>query len=285
MLCPQCGLDISPHHVTCPKCQFHVGFPNVRAAGEQREVDALEVRYQAARQHARQNACETALDQFETAVKQSKAVLCKRWGTLSKLTEVDNALFQTFYEQIDHGREPEDNEYDRARVAVDSTFFPYYYEQTHFAALSLNDAGLGGYAGPGGYGECTFVFRDVAISHRTTVFEENTVVFCQKVTIPVGQQPPAGFRAGWQDRHKLAAAKLHREITAQTDPNDFPGILMKQKGGTATDEFIEAHIYGKLPLENVELAVGRKPLNNADQVIMRRAERKLKLAGIQPKIV
>ena len=78
---------------------------------------------------------------------------------------------------------------------------------------------------------------------------------------------------------------MHREITAQTDPNDFPGILMKQKGGTATDEFIEAHIYGKLPLENVELAVGRKPLNNADQVIMRRAERKLKLAGIQPKIV
>lgn len=175
---------------------------------------------------------------------------------------------------IDNNRLPQDSYFDRARLAVDSTFFPYYHANINFGALSLDGQG------PASYGECSLVFREEAISHRTTVFEENTLVFCENHKIPVGQQPPAGYRAVWENRHRVAAAKLYGEIDDRTETDEFPAILLKQKGGTDTDEFIEAHIYGKLDMMAVERFIAPKPKRKEDQILAKRFKRKLREAGV-----
>ena len=260
--------------VMCPRCEAFLGYPNVRAAQEPAETKELDQRYRVAHNDVRTRSCETLLDQFEDAVRQSKAVICRRWGVLTKVSEHSDDLFKTYYHQLaDKDRLPQDSYFDRARLAIDGTFFPYYYEHTNFAALSLNGTG------PTSYGECSFVFREDSISHRTTVFEENTVVFCEKHPIQLGKEPPAGYRTVWEDRHRLAAAKLHTEFDDQTEPDSFPGILLKQKGGTDTDEFIEAHIYGKLDLTAVERFIAPKPKRREDQVLAQRLKRKLREAG------
>jgi hypothetical protein len=276
MLCPKCQQDVAPHYVACPHCDFHLGFPNVREATAQAECDQLDRRYGAARDDARQRNCETVLAGFEDAVRQSHAVICRRWGTLTSISERGNQLFSTYYRQVDAGdRQPQDNEYDRARLAVDATFFPYFHKLVHFAALSLD--GLG----PSGYGECSFVLRERAVAHKSSVFEKNTLVFCRGHVIPVGQRPPAGYRAAWSERHRLAAAKLGSEISAQTTSADFPAILLKQKGAPDTDEFIEVHVYGTLDLTSVERFRAPKPKLPEDVVLARRLLRRLKECGIQ----
>ena len=217
---------------------------------------------------------EPILDQFENAVRQSKAVICRRWGVVTKVSEHGDDLFKTYYRQLaDEDRLPQDSYFDRARLAIDTTFFPYYHEDINFAALSLDGAG------PASYGECSFVFREDVISHRTTVFEENTLAFCEKHTIRVGQTPPAGYRAVWADRHRLSAAKLRGKIDDQTKSDRFPGILLKQKGATGDEEFIEAHIYGKLDLTAVERFKAPQPKRKDDQVLAQRLKRKLRAAG------
>jgi hypothetical protein len=276
MQCPQCLVDISPHFVNCPHCEAPLGFPNVRAACTAVERSALDARYNTARQHAQINGSSAVLDAFEASVKNSKAVICYRWGTVFNITESGSELFKTFYRQLDDGnRLPEDNEFDQARQSIDANLFPYYFGLIHFAALTLDKSG------PQSYGECAFIFREKSISHRTSVFEENTLVFCKKNAVPAGQSPPPGFRASWDDRHRLAAAKLHQEIGPTTPPVDFAGIFLKQKGGRAADEFIEAHVYGMLDVKAVERFVAPKPTNKADQTLASRFKRKLKSAGAE----
>ena len=274
MQCPQCRSEIAPHWRNCPHCEEFLGFPNVRAAGAPGEKAELDRRYASARGDARHRNCEAVLAAFENDVKQSKAVICRRWGVLNKISERGNDLFKTYYKQLSAGdRLPQDSQFDRVRQAVDATFFPYYFEEINFAALSLDGRG------PESYGECSFTFRDEAISHRTTVFEENTLVFCEKHTIPVGQSPPAGYRAVWSERHQSAAAKLHRKVTDRTVPNDFSRILLTQNGATNTDEFTEAHIYGRLDLTAVEQFLAPKPQTTDDRILARRLKRKLREAG------
>lgn len=276
MQCNQCKHDVSPHFVSCPHCEAFLDYPNVRVAREPDEKQGLDQRYQAARDDVRTRSCESVLDRFEDAVRLSKAVICRRWGLLIKISEHGNELFKTYYQQLDHGdRLPQDSYFDRARLAVDSTFFPYYHNLMNFAALSLDGAG------PASYGECSFVFREEAISHRTTVFEENTLVFCRNHSVQVGESPPAGYRAVWKDRQRLAAAKLHRRIDDQTEADSFPAILLQQTGGTDTDEFIEVHIYGRLDLTAVERFRAPKPKRKEDQVLAKRLTRKLREAGAE----
>ncbi len=280
MLCPQCSTKISPHLSICPDCDQHVGFPNVRAASEPHETAALEQRYDKAFDASRQDGSEAILKSFEQAVAASQAVMSRRLGVLTKIFRQGKPLFRTFYQQVDaDDRLPEDSYYDRARLPVDTTFFSYFYKSVHFAALSLSKRG------PASYGECTFVFRESHIAHRSSVFEENTLVFCEKHPISVGQPPPSGFRAVWSRRHQLAVAKLHARINRQTTQGDFAGLLLTQKGATNKDEFIEVHIYGKLdPKAVAEFSVPKAKLK-ADKVLAESLMQELKEAGVNVRAV
>ena len=217
------------------------------------------------------------LQEFENEVRQSRAVIAKKWGTVCQIVEQQTELFKTFYRQVvEDGRQPEDNGFDTKRKAVDASFFPYYEESIVFCALSLSKTG------DPAYGDCHFSLRDASIGHRTTVFEENTLVFCERRKIPIGNAIPPGYRTKWPDRHRLAIAKLHAKVQATTTSVEFPGVLLKttQNGSTGDADFVEVHIYGILDLKSVASFVGPKQKSAPDKILAKRVRAKLEAAGV-----
>ena len=276
MKCPQCDREIARHLTACSECGCQLGFPNVRQAERTEEKDALSARYDAACAEMQARGCDPIRTEFEQAVRlESRPVICRRWGTIGSITEHPNQLFRRYYEQVEAGdRQPQDNVFDIARQAVDATFFPYFFQSVNFAALSLNRHG------PHSYGECHFTFAERAVSHRTTVFEENTLVFCQRHRVVVGDPPPGGYLSTWDDRARLAVAKLGLRLTNLTTSADFANILVVQTGKTDSDEFLECHIFGRLSISNVESCRVAKPKSKEDKVLALRAKRKLRDAGV-----
>jgi len=141
-----------------------------------------------------------------------------------------------------------------------------------FAALSLNGRGVQK------FGALTMVLREHIIKHRATVFEENSVEFCARHKIVVGSPIPPGYRAVWDKRHQLAAAKLHSKITAQTVQEDFIEILLQPSTQTTSADFIEVHIYGPLNKRGIERIVGKLPTNKADRALVK--SWKIKVEGL-----
>jgi hypothetical protein len=212
MICRHCNYDNPDYVDRCQACYRDLGFPNVRAARRAEESAALDARWAHAYHEAARQGTEHVLRSFEEAVRQSKAVLCRQLGVANWLISNDNVLFGTFWLEIEAGmRSPEQNAFDQARGAVDATFFPYYHREIRFAALSIDEQG------PLAYGACSIVLKDSKVAHRSTVFEENTLVFARRFGIIVGSAPPLGYSAVWDDRQRLAVAKLHERINGVTD--------------------------------------------------------------------
>jgi hypothetical protein len=274
MECPDCHQNIGDHHRTCPVCEADVGFPNVRAALHPDELAALQKRWEAAHAVCSAATLGSLASDLEVALKQSKAVMCRSWGAVDRVVSNDNILFSTFYLELDGGvRTPEDNAFDKARLAVDASIFPFYSRYIRFAALSLD--GLG----PMAYGPCSIVLKEAIIGKRATLFEENTLVFCRRHNLVVGTPIPRGYRATWSDRHRLGVAKLHQLLTPSMTAKDFPRLVLGQDALTDKTDFIEVHIYGSLNRHAIEVVVGPKPQSEEDRVIVSSIERKLKEVG------
>lgn len=271
MNCHVCNHPVPQHARYCPICQEDAGFPNVRAAQTVEESEALQRRVKDALKSAQLRNCESELNDFGQAMSRSKAVLTRSFGVVSKLISSDNELYNTYYQQVNsEARLPEVNPWDRGRPAVDAALFPYYSDKMVFAALSLDNQGLRN------YGDYSIVLKDEMIKNRATVFEENSIVFCrQSHRIVVGTPLPPGYRALWNDRDKLAMAKLHSKIDTNTRPNDYPGILMTQGGESRDDDFIEVHIYGAIHRRAIERVLGPEPKKHYDKAIWKSVKRKL----------
>lgn len=276
MKCSQCDSEIARHLTACSECGCQLGFPNVRQAERTEEKDALSRRYDDACRDLQARGCDPIRIEFEQTIRsESRPVICRNWGAIASITERLDLLFRTYYEKVEAGeRQPQDNGFDIARQAVDATFFPYFFKNVNFAALSLNRRG------PTSYGDCHFTFNERAISHRTTVFEENTLVFCAKHKVIVGNAPPNGYLSTWEDRSRLAVCKLGKQFTNGTNSDEFADILVKQTGKTDTDEFLECHLFGRLSISNVESFWAAKPKSKEDRVLAARAKRKLREAGV-----
>jgi len=208
------------------------------------------------------------------AVLSSRVVCCRNFGVLSRLASADTQLFATYYREIEgQSRLPEDNEWDRFREPVDSTLFPHYHKDIQFAALTLDGRGVNR------YGEYAILLREEMIRKRTTVFEENSLVFCRKHRIALGQCLPPGYRATWEARNLLAAAKLHSKLADCTPKSQYPQVLLSSGPGPEDDNFIEVHIFGPINRRAFERVVGPKPGNRYDSVLWRRVERELREVG------
>jgi len=188
------------------------------------------------------------VQQFEDAIAQhSHAVIARSFGEMIRLAGSDSEVYSTFYNLVQAGaRIPKDERWDTYRGRVDEALFPHYKEHIRFAALSLDDKGLIN------YGKCFLVLRNDMIAHRATVFEENSMLFMEKHNIRLMAELPTGYRALWEDRGKLAVAKLSRSIDSNTMPNNFAEVLLKNGANSGEDEFIEVHIYGPITIHTLK---------------------------------
>jgi len=275
--CTHCGNNIPLSAERCPHCALPGIFPNVRAAEQVEEQEALNKRYQESLQRAASSSCEQVAKDFETALLDSQAVIARSLLDASRLVSSDKQLYATFYQLVEAGvRLPSGSKWDPLREVADSALFPGYKKQVHFAALSLDGWGLSN------YGDCFLVLRNQMIGHRASVFEENSVIFMEKHKIPMSQAHnlPAGYRATWGERAKLCLAKLVYKLHLNTREDAFARILLKEGKTSEEDSFVEVHIWGPMTARTIERVIVNKPKRRADRVILKSLYEKLLKVGV-----
>jgi hypothetical protein len=261
--CTNCGQPVLPHERHCVRCQADCGFPNVRAAQQPAEKNALAARVKSAEDDAKSRGTEPVLGSFRDAVLRSRAVRVREFAEVYGLIKGDNKLLGTFYDLKGAGLlRPAATEMEASRQSAEPLVFLNYQNKIQFAALALSDDAL--FA----YGDCAMVFQDSAIAHRATVFEENCVFFCERHSRGPGRTAlPPGSRATWDQRHQLAAAKLASQLHPETKEADFPGILLHTDAkNTRNDDFIEVHIYDRLHRSALDYVVVRSKRASKGQI-------------------
>ncbi len=175
-------------------------------------------------------------------------------------------MYATYY-QLTQLRIPAGDNWDVLRSLADTALFgDRVKSEIRFAALTLDGEGLTN------YGNCSVVMKEEMIAHRASVFDENSVMFMKKHDIKIWDAPelPRGYRAAWNDRHRISAAKLANRLKSDTTAAEFPKVLLKP-GAPATDEFVEVHIFGSLTLRMFARVIvrlkGRQPKKSVRQAV------------------
>jgi hypothetical protein len=250
-ICTRCSSPLLELEEKCPTCGAYVGAPNVRAAEQDEEVDALNRRYVDAIQRANANGRELAVMEFDESVKQAFAVVNVDLDFLRQFITNDKLIYSN-YELSVRGqlRKPAKSADDRQRRTVGAMLHGNYAEQIRYAALSLDGSGLAS------WGQYAMRLREIAIIDRASLLEDNSYNFIPKHNLEPGGEIPAGYVAAWPERHKLAVAKLSEQIAAGTTAGAHSRILLSSTGNRATDECLEVHIYGGFDNKAVESVKG-----------------------------
>jgi len=260
----------------CPSCGDDCGYPNVRLASQKAEVDALEARLHTAEVSTRLRDCVNQLVAFGEGVNSSKAVIARPLNMLSDWVESETSIYTSYQRQVASGsRVPEDNKWDKVRTQYESALYPNFYVDIVFGSLTLAEEGMTGYGG------FSVFLKEKMIAHRTSLFEENPHDFVQRHKILLNQVLPAGYRAIWDTRGKLAKAKLYSRISSETKEEEWATILQTDNGESGNSDFIEVHIYGSLNRNAIESVAGKAPRTREDRLLWRRIKRKLTEAGAE----
>ena len=243
--CSCCKNDFPLSKPQCPHCGQPSHFPNVDLALE--EQSFLQKRYDKAKKEAQSKGVIANVDDFEKKLSTSRAVINRSISELLRLIGSEFEGYATYYQLASSSVRIQSGEiWDSRRQAADAIFFTNFQHEIRFATLSLDSIGLSN------YGECSWIFRDDMISHRASLFEENTTLYYLNNSVKDANDIPKGFRSVWSDRAKLGTAKLAASIDTTTDPAEYSNILLRQGATSAEDEFIEVHIYGSMTIRTIE---------------------------------
>ncbi|HJQ70804.1 MAG TPA: hypothetical protein VKA70_17650 [Blastocatellia bacterium] len=274
-ICYKCQSELLDTIEKCLTCGRYIGPPNVRSVDKIEERLALEYRYKNTVSALSQKGALEPLSGVEEALKTSSAVLCVSLDFLSFFLSYRKSLYSTYALSVEgETRMPATEADESHRLSVDALLFAGYGKHIRFAALSLD--GLG----PKSYGPYSIKLREVAIEDRATLLEENSYRFVPKHNVGSNGGIPAGHRATWRERHKLAVCKLAERI-ASGDANDLPKALLSSNGDYATDDFIEVHIYGPFDANAIESVKGISvdPDEKQEYAMLERVKELLKNAG------
>jgi hypothetical protein len=244
-ICPKCKTKVPYHLRTCFSCEAEIGFPNVRYA--QSEADALNQRYQMAKDIAAVQNVTSQIESFERALMDSRAIMIRSALDVIGLLASPNKLWATFAKQVQAGmRIAENNGWDDARISVEPMIHPHYHENIHYAVLSLDNIG----ATDASYGSCHLLLKLETYRDRATVFEENAILFVRRHHVVSGKPIPKGYRAVWDERQKLVVCKLAPQIVTDELNMNFTELL--RSGADKIADFVEVHIYGSMHARSFE---------------------------------
>jgi hypothetical protein len=238
----------------------------------------LDRRYQAARKDATSRNADGPLQDFESAVAGSNAVISRSQSEVFRLAMSTRQLYGTYYQLIEAGlRLPDGDEWDVLRELADTVLFPHYKQEMRFGALSLDGLGLPN------YGECSVILREPMIADRSSVFEENSALFVERRNIKISRKPnlPKGYRATWGERAKLCVAKLYGRIDSATTPDKYSQILLKAGATSEDDEFVEVLIFGPMTVLTMERVIVVDPRASKRATITRANRSKLTKHKVQ----
>ena len=137
-------------------------------------------------------------------------------------------------------------------------------------------------SGLSNWGDCSIVLREKMIAHRTSVFEENSALFVERQNISISRtaKVPKGYRAAWNERGKLAVAKLFARIDSATTVDKYSRILLESGVTSEKDQFIEVHIFGPMTVLSMEHVVVIAPNESSRATIRRAIKSKLKKQNV-----
>ena len=276
IICPECKNEIPQPAERCPHCGRPGIFWNVIAASDPAEQAALNNRYTTATTDATTRKVASVVRDFENAVNQSSAVIARSEGEVLRLATSTRQLYATYYQQVESGLKlPDGDEWALIREVTDTLLFPQYKKDIRFGALCLDGVGLSN------YGTCSIILKEEMISHRASVFEENSVLFTKKHSIGTSNPDlPKGFRATWHDRARLCVAKLAQNIDSATEPTQYSGLLLKQGTTSADDDFVEVHIWGPLSVLSISKITITVPRQRQRMTIIKALRAKLAKHGV-----
>jgi hypothetical protein len=174
-------------------------------------------------------------------------------------------------------RNPHPDVLSRLRPIIDEAFFPGYYKNIRFAALTMDERGLQN------YGPCTIVLRSTFIADRSSVFDGNTLMRLLHEDPPLSQlvNIPSGHRALWSRRGSLALSAFGRELILDSRSDNFPKILLETGSDRSNDRFIEVHIWGIITSRAIESVKLTAPSRREDRVYARAIQEKLTAQGVR----
>lgn len=249
--CNHCHFLVSISADRCPHCHESLDPPpNVWVASQPDEQAALSLKHESVTQTAKNQGSGDRLAEFEAAVTdQSFAVICRDLGEVQRIAHSDSEIYRNYYKLLDAGlRLPNtSDEWNLKREQADIALFFGFQKKMHHAVLTLD-------YGMSYYGECHLQLNSQLIARRSTVFWENSAEFYASHAKP-GERPFSGFRAVWQDRGKLAAAKLGGKIHAKVTAERFAGILRQDGKKPGEEKFIEVHVFGDLTIRSTQMVM------------------------------
>jgi len=272
LYCPDCNHLQSQINLTnCEYCGYDLGAPNVNIVMTEIELNALQRRYDDARNYTIKHGTEDALNRFEDYFNTNvKVIKNMSLQTLYKWIVLTGA-YKSYQRAVEEGLRDVANLFnDRKRTTIDSLFYGTYGRDINFAALTLNDKGIES------YGNCRVIFNEDSIKSRSSTLEENSFNFVKTHKINFETlNIPAGYRSTWHDKFKLAGAKLHSKLALGNQEEDFNEMVLSSKEDKDTDEFIEVHIYKKLTNLAVKSIFVPAPKNNSkDKIFVKAIEEK-----------
>jgi hypothetical protein len=259
--CPDCKKPADYWRVHC-RCGYFLGFPNRRQAEAERPQ--LEARYEGARQDAGSRGVGHLLTMLESLSDQCLPVINMSFAACDDILRPGK--YRNYDQRIDSGeRDPAGAADHGDREIVGNRLFPAYKQHVQYAALSPDGRGLAN-----GYGPVAIRWHVTPeyLARRSSLIEENSYTFFSKHSLGNLNAPvPLGYRSVWEDRPKLAAAKLASRLTSATGKKDLPELLLHQGTDRYQDEFIEIaiHAEGGLDTQDVDMVtIQRSPLTSEE---------------------
>lgn len=278
--CRDCKIEFQINLDRCPHCARPGLFPNVRLAEEESERAELLKRYEESYREADTRGALAAVATFEQRVKaEAKAVLARTANELQRLATSDNEVYASFYKLLDaQVRLWEPVKWSVLRGAMDQALFPGFHAEVRFAALSLDHLGLSN------YGDCSITLRTELISHRASLFEENSVMFMLRSRRLFEELAalPLGYRATWDERARLCVVKLARLLEPGAPRDAHVSLLLKQGNTTESDQFVEVHVWGPLTAHCFEQVAFKPGTERASRATIRSINlRRLRRIGVK----
>jgi hypothetical protein len=240
--CEHCGkLALYGIEDRCRACNDPVAkkASNVRLASQRDQREALDVRYHAASELAKEDGTADSLAELENIAESTAAVVNVPVGMAYDLFQRERLLYSSYERQVRARlRSPSDHQHDRQRRAVGGLLYGGYSGDMVYAALSADGHGLSS------YGPVNLILEEVTIAYRATVLEENSYHFMERHAMTPESPVPRGYLALWAERGKLATAKLGGQVTPGMDGRALSKLLLDSSGDRQLESFLEVHIYG-----------------------------------------
>ena len=262
---PKCGIPVNWAETVCHRCEQKLVVPNQRLVDCEPETQALEQKYLDAKEKAKQAGYLDCFEQVELQIKDdSHAVTNFDADTLKILLANRDGYITNYYMMVDSEIRPAaDFDNGQVRGGVDSVLWADVGKYIKFAALSVN------YYGLPSYGRCAVSYADISMENKATVLIENSYTFVERHQLKVRDcDVPKGYRAVWSKRYKVAMIKLVDEIVNLKAQFNTADSLLFSEGNRSTDQFIEVHIYGKLPVSSIEtITLPKTPADEGEKYL------------------